>query len=101
MGNTDHTTPLSSLYAVFPRPGSLLKVAMGMWATPAGRAAAAVPAQPPPALGKGEEKVAKPHCCVLVAALRPALLVTRPSARRAMHRGYLACPSGPSPAGIG
>ena len=43
----------------------------------------------------------EPHCCVLVAALRPALLVTRPSARRAMHRGYLACPSGPSPAGIG
>ena len=32
---------------------------MGMWATSAGRAAAAVPAQPPPALGKGEEKVAK------------------------------------------
>ena len=41
-----YSVPLPSLCATFPRPGSLLKVIMGMWATPAGRTAAAVPAQP-------------------------------------------------------
>ena len=37
-----HPTPLSSLCAAFPRPGSLLKVTMGVLATPSGRMAAAV-----------------------------------------------------------
>jgi hypothetical protein len=51
-----YSVPLPSLCATFPRPGSLLQVVLGVWATPAGRTAAAVPAQPPPALGDGERK---------------------------------------------
>ena len=52
-----YSVPLPSLCATFPRPGSLLQVMLGVWATPAGRVAAAVPAQPPQhwVTGRGRE----------------------------------------------
>jgi hypothetical protein len=57
-----HTTPIFSLCAAFQRPGSLPKVTIGMWATPADRVAAAVPVHPPPqhwVMGRGREEEGK------------------------------------------
>ena len=59
-----YSVPLPSLCATFPRPGSLLQIMMGVWATPAGRTAAAVPAQPPQhwVTGRGREEEGNGGC---------------------------------------
>ena len=49
------SVPLPSLCAAFPRPGSSLQVVLGVWATPAGRTAAAAPA-PTPLPGRQERR---------------------------------------------